>query len=121
MRQDTSKSNRSANQRIQFLISSDGELEMAGGDALDFQVFGGVAGEFEDFGGEVFKDGGDVDGGWRGGVVYVSFEWCEDNFDEGGALWRGKGKWGDSGGKGLVAYLWHRRASCSVCCSSEIA
>lgn len=36
---------------------------MAGCDALDLQVLGGVSSEFEHFGGEVFKDGSDVDGG----------------------------------------------------------
>lgn len=36
---------------------------MARGDALDLEVFGRVAGEFEDFGREVFEDGGYVDGG----------------------------------------------------------
>jgi hypothetical protein len=34
---------------------------VAGRDALDFEVFGRVAGEFEDFGGQVLEDGGDVD------------------------------------------------------------
>jgi len=36
---------------------------VAGRDALDFEIFGGVAGEFKDFGREVLKNGGDVDGG----------------------------------------------------------
>lgn len=36
---------------------------MAGCDTLDFEIFGGVAGKFEDFGCEVFEDGGDIDGG----------------------------------------------------------
>ena len=35
---------------------------MAGGDTLDFKVFGGITGEFEDFGCEIFKDSGDIDG-----------------------------------------------------------
>jgi len=37
---------------------------MARGDTLDFEVLGCVAGEFEDFGSEVFEDCGYVDGGW---------------------------------------------------------
>ena len=35
---------------------------MARRDALNFQVLGGIAGEFENFGGEVFEDGCYVDG-----------------------------------------------------------
>ena len=38
---------------------------MARGDAFDFEVLCRVAGEFEDFGGEVFEDGSDVDGSFR--------------------------------------------------------
>ncbi len=47
---------------------------MAGCDSLDFEIFGGVTGELEDFGGEVFEDGCDVDGGWR--VKRVSSNVC---------------------------------------------
>jgi hypothetical protein len=32
-------------------------------DALDFEIFGCVSGEFENFGSEVLEDGGQVDGG----------------------------------------------------------
>jgi hypothetical protein len=35
---------------------------MARRDALDLEVLGGVACEFEDLGGQVFEDGGKVDG-----------------------------------------------------------
>jgi hypothetical protein len=38
---------------------------MAWRDALDLQVLGRVAGKFEDFGREVFKDSGKVDGRLR--------------------------------------------------------
>ena len=32
---------------VQLLVSADGELQMAGGDTLDLQVLGGVAGQLE--------------------------------------------------------------------------
>ena len=35
---------------------------MTRGDAFDFQVFGRVPCKFEDLGGEVLENGGDVDG-----------------------------------------------------------
>lgn len=64
MRQHTTKRNRRPDQAVQFLVAADGELQVTRGDALDFQVFCGVAGEFEDFCGQIFEDGGDVDGGF---------------------------------------------------------
>jgi hypothetical protein len=33
-------------------------------DALDFEILGRVSGQFEDFGGKVLEDGGEVDGGF---------------------------------------------------------
>jgi hypothetical protein len=48
---------------VQFLIVSDGELEMAGNDTGLLVVTGGVTSQFEDFGSEVLKDGSEVDGG----------------------------------------------------------
>ena len=61
--QDTSEGNRCADKRVEFFVAADGELEMAGGDALDFKVLGSVASEFEDFSSKVLEDGGQVDGG----------------------------------------------------------
>ena len=63
MRQDTAKSDCRADQRVEFLIAADGELQVARRDALDFQILGCVAGQFEDFGGQVLEHGGYVDGG----------------------------------------------------------
>ena len=66
MRQHTAKRDGGSDQRIQLLVATDRELQVAGRDALDFQVFGRVAGQLEDFGGQVFEDGGYVDGGCGG-------------------------------------------------------
>jgi hypothetical protein len=65
MRQHAAKRDGGADQRVELLVASDGELQMARGDALHLEVLGRVAGEFEYFGGEVFEDGGYVDGGWE--------------------------------------------------------
>lgn len=67
MWQDTAESDGGADERVEFLVPSDGQLQVAGGDALDLEILGGVSGEFEDFGGKVFEDGGDVDGGCEEG------------------------------------------------------
>jgi len=47
---------------VQFLIISDGELEMTGNDTGLLVVTGGVASQLEDFCCEVFEDGCEVDG-----------------------------------------------------------
>ena len=52
-----------AKEFVQFLIVPDGELKMTGDDAGLLVVTGGIAGKFENFGGEVLKDGGEVDWG----------------------------------------------------------
>ena len=63
VRQDTSERDGRTDQGVKFLITTDGELQMARGDALHLEVLGGVAGKLEDFGGEVFEDGRHVYGG----------------------------------------------------------
>lgn len=55
-----------AKELVQFLIVSDGELEMTRDDSSLLVVTGGVAGQFENFGGEVLKDGSEVD--WSTGT-----------------------------------------------------
>ena len=47
---------------VQFFIVSDGELEMTGDDTGLLVVASGIASEFENFSGEVLKNGGEVDG-----------------------------------------------------------
>ena len=51
-----------AQELVQFLVVADGQLEMTGDDTRLLVVTGGVAGQFEDFGGEVLEHGGEVDG-----------------------------------------------------------
>ena len=62
--EDTTFSNGSvAEELVKFFVVSDGEENVSGDDSGLLVVLGGVAGEFEDFGSEVLKDGGHVDGG----------------------------------------------------------
>lgn len=63
MWQNTSEGDRCANKRVELFVTTDGELEMAGRDALDFKILGSIASEFEDLSGEVLKNGGQVDRG----------------------------------------------------------
>lgn len=44
MRQHASEGDGGADQGVEFLVAANGELEMARRDALDFEVFGRVAG-----------------------------------------------------------------------------
>ncbi len=59
---DTSASNGSLDEEVEFLVSSDGELEMSGGDSSDFEVLRSVSSQLEDLSGQVFKNGSSVDG-----------------------------------------------------------
>lgn len=61
VRQDTTKGNGRANESIQLLVTSDGKLQVARRDTLDLEILGGVACELQNFGGQVFEDGGNVD------------------------------------------------------------
>ena len=50
----------SGQQFVQFLVVSDGQLQMSGNDTRFLVVTGGVTGQFQHFGGQVFHDGGQV-------------------------------------------------------------
>lgn len=47
---------------VQLLVVADGELEMAGNDAGLLVVASGVTSQFENFSGQVLKNGSEVDG-----------------------------------------------------------
>jgi hypothetical protein len=49
-------------QRVQLLVPPDGELEVAGRDALHLEVLAGVPGQFQNLRRQVLEDGGRVDG-----------------------------------------------------------
>lgn len=42
-RQNTTVGNSGANQSVEFLVATDGELQVTRGDTLDFEILGGVA------------------------------------------------------------------------------
>lgn len=65
MWQDTSESDGGADQGIELFISTDGELQVARSDTLDFEIFSGIACKLEYFGGQIFKDGSNVDSGYE--------------------------------------------------------
>jgi hypothetical protein len=52
-----------AEQLVQLLIVSDGELEMTGDNTGLLVVTSGIASKFEDFGSEILKDGSEIDRG----------------------------------------------------------
>lgn len=61
--QDTTLCNCNVSEKlVQFLIVTDGELEMAGDDTGLLVVTGGVTSQLEDFSCKVFKDSSEVDG-----------------------------------------------------------
>ena len=54
-----------AQELVQLLVISDGELDVSGDDSLLLAFLGGVSGKLEDLGDEVLEDGGQVHGGTR--------------------------------------------------------
>lgn len=60
---DTTAGNGGLDEGVELLITADGELKVAGGDALHLEVLGGVAGKLEHLSGQVLEDGSAVDGG----------------------------------------------------------
>ena len=60
---DAASSNGCLDQGVQFLVSTDGQLEMSRGDPLHLQILGSVPGQLEHLGGEILEDGRAVDGG----------------------------------------------------------
>ena len=52
-----------SHESVELLVVSDGELEVSWHDSASLVVLGGVSSELEDLSGEVFEDGGHVDGG----------------------------------------------------------
>jgi hypothetical protein len=61
---DTSVSNGGvAHEFVKFFVVSDGEEDVSGDDSGLFVIFGGVSGKFQNFSGQIFKDGSEIDGG----------------------------------------------------------
>ena len=64
VREDTTKGNGRADESVEFLIASNGKLQVTRCDTLDFEILGRVPSQFKDFGSEIFEDGSEVDGGF---------------------------------------------------------
>ena len=72
VREDTTGGNGDvAEKLVQFFVIADGELKMTGRDGLLLVIVGSVTGQFEDFSGQVFKDGSQVDGGTRADALSI--------------------------------------------------
>jgi len=75
MRDNSASGNGRLDERVQLLVTTDGELQVARRDTLHLEILGRVAGQLENLSGEVLEDGGAVHGGGgadtsvRGGPV----------------------------------------------------
>jgi len=56
MRNDTTTSNCRLDQSIQFLVTSNGELQVTRCDTFDFEIFTSVSGQLQNLSGEVFQN-----------------------------------------------------------------
>ena len=62
MARHTSAGNGCLDEGVELLVTADGELKVARGDALDLEILRGVSGKLKHLGGEVLKDGSAVHG-----------------------------------------------------------
>ena len=76
--EDTSFSNSGVGQKlVQLFVVSDGEKNVSGDNSGLLVVLGGISGKFQNLSGQIFQDGGKIDGGTGTdslGVVGVSEE-----------------------------------------------
>jgi hypothetical protein len=74
--QDTSRGNGNTSQKsVQFLIVLDGQGNVTGDDTRFLVVTGGISGQFQNFGAQIFQDGSQVHGGsgsHAGGVLALT-------------------------------------------------
>lgn len=54
---DTTTGDGSLNESVELFVTSDGELQVSGGNSLHLQVLAGVASKLEDLSSEVLEDG----------------------------------------------------------------
>lgn len=64
MWQDTTTSDGGTDQAVKLFVSANRKLQVTGCDALDAKILGCVTCQLEHLGGEIFQDGGCVDGGF---------------------------------------------------------
>ena len=69
VRDDTTACDGGLDEGVQFLVTTDGQLQVTGRDTLDLQVLAGVTCQLEDFSRQVLEDGRRVDGGGRTDTV----------------------------------------------------
>ena len=77
----TAASDGRLDQGIEFLVSADRELQVAGGDALDLEVLAGVARELEHLSCEVLQDRGRVHGGRGTNAAAGIYSCLEESVD----------------------------------------
>ena len=71
--EDTTGSDSSVSHKFgELLVVSDSKLDVSWDDSASFVISGGVTCELEDLGGEVFKDGGEIDWGTGSNSLGVS-------------------------------------------------
>lgn len=72
VRDNTTSGDGGLDERIEFLVSTNCKLQMAGCDSLHFEILGGIACKFEHFGTQIFENGCAIHGGSRGHTAVCS-------------------------------------------------
>jgi len=63
VRNDTAAGDGGLDQRVQLLVSSNGQMQMARSDSLHLEILGGITSQLEHLGSQVLQNGGRVDSG----------------------------------------------------------
>lgn len=63
VRDDTTAGDGGLDERVELLVTADGEQEMSRRDSLDLKILGSVTSELQNLSSQVLKDSGRVDGG----------------------------------------------------------
>lgn len=62
VRDDTSTSNGALDEGVELLISTNGQLQMAGGDTLHLEILASIPSQLQNLSGQVLQDGSGVHG-----------------------------------------------------------
>lgn len=107
VRDDPTPGDGGLDESVELLVSPDRQLQVPRSDAFHLEVLAGVAGQFQDFGRQVFEDGGRVDGRGRPDAVTLVDRVLQEAVDTTDGelqarLGRARGR-GLFGGRGLAA------------------
>ena len=81
VRDDTTTSDGGLDQGVELLVTTDGQLQMTGGDALHLEILAGIPRQFQDFGRQILENGARVHGRRGTDAVALVYRVLEKTMD----------------------------------------